>query len=208
MGLYPDTRCICNIRVHSPHARGAVPERPGTSALRRRFSPRPWGCTELRGRPPYHHVILPTPVGLYLDHGRQSSRCSDSPHARGAVPCSASSMRASSSFSPRPWGCTESSRSRDEVIQILPTPVGLYPIKIIANRRLAHSPHARGAVPNAAVRLYSVGRFSPRPWGCTLRAVRGVPRTSILPTPVGLYLLAPLLRDCWFNSPHARGAVP
>ena len=45
VGLYP-TSLPRQIRVsNSPHARGAVPERKMPNAITRKFSPRPWGCT-------------------------------------------------------------------------------------------------------------------------------------------------------------------
>ena len=93
-------------------------------------------------------MILPTPVGLYLDveaFGRDST---DSPHARGAVPDSLASVEPPRAFSPRPWGCTWEAPNWLPKSLILPTPVGLYRLDRGIRGSATHSPHARGAVPN------------------------------------------------------------
>ena len=106
VGLYRPVTFVIAAAGNSPHARGAVPSSFNERTVVLIFSPRPWGCTQHRPRHRPGHLILPTPVGLYLFRTANKSPASYSPHARGAVPSGGIAFGCINPFSPRPWGCT------------------------------------------------------------------------------------------------------
>ena len=111
-------------------------------------------------------------------------------------------------FSPRPWGCSVFDAFRREVLQLLPTPVGM--IRNHAKKRhpVRASPHARGDVPPDFIDQMIVVDFSPRPWGCSVAPRPGAGQGSLLPTPVGMFRRSRASSSRPATSPHARGDVP
>ena len=91
-------------------------------------------------------TVFPTPVGVFLSGLRAESRHLGLPHARGGVSFAREGMTDRFESSPRPWGCFFSTRKKDLVIDVFPTPVGVFlgagPIALQAVRL----PHARGGV--------------------------------------------------------------
>ena len=70
------------------------------------------------------------------------------------------------------------------------------------------SPHARGDVPRIFIFLFSLGTFSPRPWGCSVVVRRSRSLCDLLPTPVGMFRVTSVSLASASPSPHARGDVP
>ncbi len=69
-----------------PHARGDGPTVSLGMNLLRRYSPRPWGWTDVRDEVEAFGLVFPTPVGMDRRTWRGSSRRSGIPHARGDGP--------------------------------------------------------------------------------------------------------------------------
>ena len=147
--------------------------------MRRRSSPRPWGCFSLSERRREFAGVFPTPVGVFLTlalgHARHGL-----PHARGGV--SFWRVYAAAGSSPRPWGCFWSS------------------FLAILTHRL---PHARGGV-SELDSLPAPYRSSPRPWGCFLEMPQG--SIPVFPTPVGVFPQM-TVQAAYLRLPHARGGV-
>ena len=104
-------RDFCQRRkcVSLPHARGGVSQLRFLRSLRRKSSPRPWGCFpilhQIHGRP----VVFPTPVGVFLYVVVLSRLHHPLPHARGGVSLEQMSLFPEEFSSPRPWGCFQQS---------------------------------------------------------------------------------------------------
>ena len=131
-----------------------------------------------------------------------------SPHARGDVPPRFAPRAATSAFSPRPWGCSAPPAADRIPRRLLPTPVGMFRGPRPALARAHPSPHARGDVPAQKGRADEAKAFSPRPWGCSVRAVQSASGKKLLPTPVGMFRRKKVLDEVLSPSPHARGDVP
>ena len=90
-----------------PHARGDVPVLPICRGMVRKFSPRPWGCSVRADLDGVHHVVFPTPVGMFRVRNLPEKGACSFPHARGDVPTVCAIAGGQSGFSPRPWGCSD-----------------------------------------------------------------------------------------------------
>ena len=90
-----------------PHARGDVPYSRFIPFSFLCFSPRPWGCSVKLHRCATGFVLFPTPVGMFRRETTIALRQPSFPHARGDVPVVSSVLIVPTSFSPRPWGCSE-----------------------------------------------------------------------------------------------------
>ncbi len=94
--------------------------------------------------------------------------------------------------SPRPWGCFLLSGKQFMVIQVFPTPVGVF---------LTGSQNVGIDTPLVT------RRSSPRPWGCFSRMRAALAIRFVFPTPVGVF---PTLSSADYTTlrlPHARGGV-
>ena len=131
----------------SPHARGDVPRLITPVVRGTSFSPRPWGCSVLRDRRPGADRLLPTPVGMFQTSSSDCNRGRTSPHARGDVPTPEVGTEDVSDFSPRPWGCSVLAPAVVELVDLLPTPVGMFQPGDHVGVAGEPSPHARGDVP-------------------------------------------------------------
>ncbi len=94
------------------------------------------------------------------------------------------------------------------MVNVFPTPVGVYRLCFPGCFAVSRFPHARGGVPRQAAGFANRLKFSPRPWGCTVKPEKSPFSTIVFPTPVGMYRqripsLPP--KPCF---PHARGDVP
>ena len=172
----------------SPHARGDVPRLPLAPEAVPFFSPRPWGCSADGERNPPAVDLLPTPVGMFRAPRPARPTRTPSPHARGDVPSAAISSHFWNSFSPRPWGCSDTSTHPNILCRLLPTPVGMF-------RSSDHQYRV-------------VSSFSPRPWGCSVFIAHAHRAPPLLPTPVGMFRSATSSTASSPPSPHARGDVP
>ena len=208
VGMFRPVRRSSSFRSASPHARGDVPSRCGGLRSLICFSPRPWGCSDVRGFLFSACPLLPTPVGMFRGSTPSRPLWRPSPHARGDVPGRRRLCSSGGSFSPRPWGCSAAFFPLWERRKLLPTPVGMFRLQGIQPRHDLPSPHARGDVPGAATAGYFGAAFSPRPWGCSGRGGRASSSPRLLPTPVGMFRSSPGISSRNAPSPHARGDVP
>ena len=109
------------------------------------------------------------------------------PHARGGVSAAGGPRRPKGPSSPRPWGCFSIALSKLTVEGVFPTPVGVFPARMIY--------------------ATSWGKSSPRPWGCFLRRKPLHVVHAVFPTPVGVFLMRTAIMTGSRCLPHARGGV-
>ena len=107
VGVFPralqrngDTCCL-------PHARGGVSMTTPLIWSLPWSSPRPWGCFLL--------AVLASSPGSGL------------PHARGGVSSGGKARLRNGMSSPRPWGCFPCLPASSSVLEVFPTPVGVFP---------------------------------------------------------------------------------
>ena len=75
-------------------------------------------------------MVVPTPVGVFLENNLDLDLNLGRPHARGGVSgtmCEGVTARLSS---PRPWGCFPASIGVVVSEQVVPTPVGVFPLTV------------------------------------------------------------------------------
>ena len=129
-----------------PHARGGVsPSATGMSPWSRP-SPRPWGCFRRSGPLVALLVAFPTPVGVFPVPRPSAVADTSLPHARGGVSHLQTIRRHVYKPSPRPWGCFQYRRRKQEAAYAFPTPVGVFPPPRMPHRPPPRLPHARGGV--------------------------------------------------------------
>ncbi len=111
------------------------------------------------------------------------------PHARGGVSDLHGSIIADHKSSPRPWGCFLLPVACSYMIQVFPTPVGVFLSMPEITKFRVRLPHARGGVSGAQTARRAGRTSSPRPWGCFLEKDGGKTEIAVFPTPVGVFLL-------------------
>ncbi len=131
-------------------------------------SPRPWGCFQGAWQHRRRARVFPTPVGVFPAPLAGSPSGSCLPHARGGVSVRRAHRGAGGESSPRPWGCFHLVGHRASGLGVFPTPVGVFPAKMLAASLNASLPHARGGVSKEIQHGPDDHRSSPRPWGCFL----------------------------------------
>ena len=171
-----------------PHARGGVSATGSCMADVSGSSPRPWGCFSLYSEASKISSLFPTPVGVFLNAGKSKNERRTLPHARGGV--SADKVRdfVGKHSSPRPWGCFLMKFHLIELLNLFPTPVGVFPQGLSTQAECLSLPHARGGVSKADDALAAAGSSSPRPWGCFRTKSRAGQGCALFPTPVGVFL--------------------
>ena len=75
----------------------------------------------------------------------------------------------------------------DKVIQVFPTPVGVFPSVPVDGYPPPGLPHARGGVSIHTTVVTLICRSSPRPWGCFRASIRFQLCLNVFPTPVGVF---------------------
>ena len=152
-------------------------------------------------------TVFPTLVGVFPQKGRDHSRPSCLPHARGGVSDRAPAPGHALLSSPRSWGCFPRVVSDWPLQKVFPTLVGVFPVPYLAEPNRARLPHARGGVStyhsHATVRRLS----SPRSWGCFRVLPHGPAGPEVFPTLVGVFLFLVGHSGDWRRLPHARGGV-
>ena len=111
---------------YCPHACGGVPKWKMFIDWEEILSPRMWGCTIAFLFPILKHRIVPTHVGVYRGMFNSFSSSSHCPHACGGVPNGLYDNFDDLELSPRMWGCTETSETKPDGSEIVPTYVGVY----------------------------------------------------------------------------------
>ena len=109
--------------------------------------------------------------------------------------------------SPRPWGCFLYRLTCCCCINVLPTPVGVFPRYAQYRARGMRPPHARGGVSSTARSMTWCQKSSPRPWGCFYRHTQQRLCGSVLPTPLGVFPTRGFVAIAGKRPPHARGGV-
>ena len=110
--------------------------------------------------------VVPTPVGVFLDHENCDGFEYSRPHARGGVSKETIIGFVVGVSSPRPWGCFPSEPPSPESPGVVPTPVGVFLNLQRIVMRMDCRPHARGGVSVVQSRSFVSVESSPRPWGC------------------------------------------
>ena len=166
VGVFLATRRRLDLHRSLPHARGGVSRICAVRAIAGASSPRPWGCFRGRDRGARLLPVFPTPVGVFLSDGSTPGAAISLPHARGGV--SSRMLRAwcSDWSSPRPWGCFLNVLALLPVIEVFPTPVGVFPTARPFPAPSSRLPHARGGVSDTSAAWSAANPSSPRPWGC------------------------------------------
>ena len=70
---------------------------------------------------------------------------------------------------------------------VFPTPVGVFPWKLLSCRQEQSLPHARGGVSLLLDFFYCWNMSSPRPWGCFQIKSSLLYSLGVFPTPVGVF---------------------
>ena len=190
VGVYRSREGRCGGFSCCPHARGGVPAGIAWNDFQEQLSPRTWGCTDDCCERTSCFCVVPTHVGVYRCAGCSRAGRSCCPHARGGVP---PPMRAASrrgSLSPRTWGCTGTAAHHRGLPPVVPTHVGVYRRRSTVRPGRVRCPHARGGVPRHAARGESQAALSPRTWGCTGWVSEPALPGRVVPTHVGVYLVA------------------
>ncbi len=175
-----------------PHARGGVSRHQASTSPTLRPSPRPWGCFPAALRRWCRALAFPTPVGVFPCLARMRVRPSRLPHARGGVSAHAAYLSFLHWPSPRPWGCFHLSKMPQHSKGAFPTPVGVFPPSTPWGRGRDGLPHARGGVSRPRHKQDEPRVPSPRPWGCFLLHFTFLMVSRAFPTPVGVFLHAPV----------------
>ena len=129
------------------------------------------------------------------------------PHARGGVSALVAFWMPVVSSSPRPWGCFLEAAGVQCFDRVFPTPVGVFPPPNAPSTIAKSLPHARGGVSTYLAVTKGRQLSSPRPWGCFWSLDRRERRSSVFPTPVGVFLLPSTRSASPSGLPHARGGV-
>ena len=109
-----------------PHTRGDVPRKRRTHRRGSRFSPHPWGCSNILKNFSLFSVVFPTPVGMFRLRTMPPGLVDSFPHTRGDVPKVPAASSYSSTFSPHPWGCSGQRLRLGGAEAVFPTPVGMF----------------------------------------------------------------------------------
>ena len=175
--------------LRPPHACGGVSSWRFMSIRAFWSSPRLWGCFFVDRHFVFPFLVLPTPVGVFLNQNQQNNAQWCPPHACGGVSTGLQSCKTKNQSSPRLWGCFQIEVDNRLIGKVLPTPVGVF-LKI-HRRDKEHDrpPHACGGVSIPCQTPSPLRQSSPRLWGCFC-VLRTEPKPSIvLPTPVGVFPL-------------------
>ena len=170
-------------------------------------SPRAWGWTAHKGSPPGGSALVPTRVGvdrvrIHGDSGRQPR-----PHARGGGPEGGSWFVFLPLSSPRAWGWTAGSQSRESRLGARPHARGGGPqIQDIAKDAHTLVPTRVGVDRIILVLSLCLACSSPRAWGWTAARAAGLGCPDLVPTRVGVDRLSTDDQGCpGASSPRAWG---
>ncbi len=146
-------------------------------------------------------------MGVFLIKEYDTASSEGLPHARGGVSISFLGLFKIKKSSPRPWGCFSGRVLAGKAFEVFPTPVGVFPKRLVVIWTPCGLPHARGGVSVGILIGYYTGTSSPRPWGCFFQHPPGGQRKFVFPTPVGVFLIKEYDTASSEGLPHARGGV-
>ncbi len=146
-------------------------------------------------------------MGVFLCGATLRSFLKSSPHMCGGVSQIGGFTKHTSGFSPHVWGCFHVPRGGDRPTIVLPTCVGVFPLKWAVMQIQWSSPHMCGGVSYGRSGDRTLPKFSPHVWGCFFNSALNSIHTYVLPTCVGVFLMiAPDGRHP-YCSPHMCGGV-
>ena len=146
-------------------------------------------------------------MGVFLKKARKIVQAIGLPHARGGVSTVSFMYVFDIRSSPRPWGCFYARTPPPKSSGVFPTPVGVFLDRRYLAADLLGLPHARGGVSLHLMRLVTVQKSSPRPWGCFFSQLDAGAVERVFPTPVGVFLQNRRRHHNRDSLPHARGGV-
>ena len=190
-----------------PHTRGGVSYIVSISQDDLESSPHPWGCFDDSAHDMDSPEVFPTPVGVFPPLPWSCAAACRLPHTRGGVSSFCREPRGGTPSSPHPWGCFRLDRSVTKKSRVFPTPVGVFLLALFAALSAAGLPHTRGGVSPLLLANQKGMTSSPHPWGCFYGTIRRWIPAAVFPTPVGVFLLFPLLLIVKGCLPHTRGGV-
>ncbi len=86
VGVYRLPSTATNRPLSIPHERGGVPYGGNSQGSVKRYSPRAWGCTDVKGEQSAIVFLFPTSVGVYRGVCTAMVPWYPIPHERGGVP--------------------------------------------------------------------------------------------------------------------------
>ena len=170
-------------------------------------SPHPWGCFLVQIVPRVIDAVFPTPVGVFPILDGSITVNVGLPHTRGGVSGCRTLLPEVSRSSPHPWGCFLFEDDYEKLMWVFPTPVGVFPEQDAQKQYVLCLPHTRGGVSTSITVLASFLVSSPHPWGCFPFSGVKYGQALVFPTPVGVFLSAPILMAHCPCLPHTRGGV-
>ena len=190
-----------------PHTRGGVSVCRVDDAYGPRSSPHPWGCFRLEARIWPAEAVFPTPVGVFPTRSWKSWRLESLPHTRGGVSIVSLDVILKAESSPHPWGCFRLATLRLRLLEVFPTPVGVFPARPIPPPYGKGLPHTRGGVSHTSEENAANRQSSPHPWGCFQRPLSVIWAALVFPTPVGVFPIQAFVCPDGYRLPHTRGGV-
>jgi len=191
-----------------PHACGGVPPCEQSCGCRNKFSPRMWGCTLRIVKGQTIDYVFPTHVGVYLSLPITSSVRVSFPHACGGVPPMADTLVTPLNVFPTHVGVYRVMVVSVTAPNVFPTHVGVYRMCGKPQYIRLGFPHACGGVPYNHSKAEVEEMFSPRMWGCTMKALLWGYLKTVFPTHVGVYRVGRWKSARRIGFPHACGGVP
>jgi len=111
-------------------------------------------------------------------------------------------------LSPRAWKWSGWWSRRVARRMVVPTRVGMVRVETVFTVAPGRCPHARGDGPSLTATARSTLLLSPRAWGWSGWWRRTSTRANVVPTRVGMVLIATNPRNTHPSCPHARGDGP
>ena len=146
-------------------------------------------------------------MGVFLLAFNDSCISASLPHACGGVSLVTVAPLSWSSSSPRLWGCFLLEASPRRSAAVFPTPVGVFLISLSDALQAQRLPHACGGVSYQETIREVMVWSSPRLWGCFQIAYAAPCRSTVFPTPVGVFLTVQGTPKLDAGLPHACGGV-
>ena len=151
--------------------------------------------------------VFPTHVGVFLPTPTARPSSSGLPHACGGVSMFQRVDNRRAVSSPRMWGCFQVKAQLERMDRVFPTHVGVFPHDAHEGFCSERLPHACGGVSMRTGNASSLGRSSPRMWGCFLVLKLPPKLEPVFPTHVGVFPIPHRNDERRTRLPHACGGV-
>ncbi len=150
-----------------PHTRGGEPDVNEQTIYLIKLSPHTWGWTASFIKAKGITEIIPTHVGVNRRELLHWIRMRHYPHTRGGEPDFFYVWKYHLTLSPHTWGWTVVSPIKIEVIDIIPTHVGVNRPIEREYQLVRNYPHTRGGEPDEPCQICDCNKLSPHTWGWT-----------------------------------------